>query len=149
MTRCVILLVALFCQAATLSAQRVRSDQEILMQLERDWDEAFRNNDVSFVASVLADEFVATYDNGTQADRKKELELAAAFNQQIDDSTLDDFTIRTYKDTAVVMFTLQLVGPMKGQRVVMTYRYMDVWIFRDGKWLCVASQSTRIVPPPA
>ena len=63
--------------------QPVRSDQEILIQLERDWDEAFHRNDVPAIANILADEFIATYDDGTRADRAKELELAAAFNQQI------------------------------------------------------------------
>jgi len=39
--------------------QRVRSDQEILIQLERDWDEAFHNRDVAFIDRLLADEFLS------------------------------------------------------------------------------------------
>jgi ketosteroid isomerase-like protein len=127
------------------AGQRVKSDQETLMELEREWDAAFRRNDVKFIASILADEFIATYDDGTRADKAKELELAANFNQQIDSSSLDEFTIHTFRDTAVVWFTLRLVGPMQGRRVEIAYRYLDVWVFRDGRWLCVASQSTRLM----
>ncbi len=56
---------------APVHAQEVRSDQQILIQLERDWDEAFLRRDVAFIERVLADEFVATYSNGTRADKAK------------------------------------------------------------------------------
>jgi ketosteroid isomerase-like protein len=131
------------------AAQRAKSDQEILMQLERNWDAAFLNNDAEFVSSILADEFIATYDSGTRADKTREVELVKSFNQQIDASSLDEFTIRIYGDTAVVWFTLHRIGPMQGRPVQLSFRYMDVWVYRDGKWLCVGSQSTRMNTPPA
>ncbi len=124
----------------------VRSDQEILTQLERDWDAAFHRKDVRFIESVLADEFVVTYDDGTRGDKAKELALAAEFNQQIDSSTLDEFTVKVYGDTAVVWFTQHLVGISKGQRLEIAFRYVDVFVLRDGKWQCVASQSTKLNP---
>jgi hypothetical protein len=54
--------------------------------------------------------------------------------------------VRVYRDTAVVWFTLRLVGIKQGQRSEMALRYTDVWIVRDGRWQCVSSQSTRVVP---
>jgi ketosteroid isomerase-like protein len=136
-----------FVSAATPSgarSQRARSDQEILIQLERDWDEAFHHNDVGVIENILAEEFVATYDDGSRADRKKELALAAAFDQQIDSSTLDDFIVKIYGDTAVVWFTQHLVGPSKGRQLALTFRYIDVFVLRAGRWQCVATQSTKV-----
>jgi ketosteroid isomerase-like protein len=135
-----------FVSAATPSAaqsQRARSDQEILMQLERDWDDAFRHNDVGFIENVLADEFVATYDDGSRGDRARELTLAAAFDQQIDSSTLDEFIVKIYGDTAVVWFTLHLVGPSQGRPLALAFRYVDVFVLRAGRWQCIATQSTK------
>jgi ketosteroid isomerase-like protein len=126
------------------SSQRVRSDQEILMQLEQDWDYAYHHRDVAFIQSVLADEFVATYGDGSRGDRAKELALAAAFNQQIDSSTLDEFIVKIYGSTAVVWFTQHMIGPSQGRRLEVTSRYVDVFVFRDGRWQCVATQSTRV-----
>src|SRR5262245_54271914 len=143
-TRLGVLAALLLLSAVGVGAQRVKSDQETLMQLERDWDAAFHRADAKFIASILADDFIATYDNGVRADKAKELDLAANFNQQIDASSLDDFTIHIYGNVAVVWFTLRLIGPIQGKPVEMTYRYLDVWNYRDGKWLCVASQSTRV-----
>ena len=130
----------------TTTAQAVKSDQQTLMDLERQWDAAFRNGNAKFIEGILDPDFIATYDDGTRADKAQEVSLAAAFNQQIDASDLDDFTIRINGDTAVVWFTLHLLGPVQGKPVQMTYRYTDVWVLREGQWKCIATQSTRVVP---
>jgi ketosteroid isomerase-like protein len=147
MTRATLLVLAFLVPAATaLDAQSapVRSDQQILITLEREWDAAFHRKDVTFIDRVLAEEFVSTYGDGSRGDRAKELKLAAEFNQQIDSSTLDEFVVKVYGDTAVVWFTQRLVGPSKGQQLSLTYRYVDVFVMRDGRWQCVASQSTKV-----
>lgn len=121
-----------------------RSDQQVLIELEREWNRAFYRKDVKFLDSVLAEEFVATYDDGTRGDKAKELALSAAFNQQVESAVQDDFTVRVYRDTAVVWFTLNVVGIKQGQRAELRLRYTDVWVMRDGRWQCVSSQSTRM-----
>ena len=130
--------------AADASQLSVRSDQEILIQLERDWVAALQRKDVKFVEGVLAPEFVSTYGDGTRGDRQRELELVAAFNQQVDKWTVDEFIVKVFRDTAVVWFTQRMVGPVQGKPTEITTRYMDVFVNRDGKWLCVASQSTKV-----
>jgi ketosteroid isomerase-like protein len=144
-------LVALVSTASLSAApvQRVQSDQEILIQLERDWDTAYHNADAAFIERLLADEFIATYGDGTRGDKAEELSRAASFDQQIDSSTLDDFIIKIYGDTAVVWMTQHLVGPSKGQRLELTFRYVDVFVLRDGRWQCVASQSTKVPATPS
>ena len=139
-------LLAVLAAVTTTGAQtgRVRSDQEILVQLEQDWDAASRRKDVRFIENILADEFVATYNDGSRGDRAKELALAADFNQQIDSSTLDEFIVKVYGDTAVVLMSQHLVGPSQGRQLELTLRYVDVFVMRAGRWQCVASQSTRV-----
>lgn len=148
MTWRLLLVAAIVGAAPAAPAQDLRglSDQQILMRLEREWDAAFLRNDVGFVESVLAEEFIATYDDGSTGDKAKELKLVAEFNQAIESSKLDDFTIKIYDKTAVVWFTRHLAGPSKGRRLEVSFRYMDVFVLRDGRWLCVASQSTKITP---
>ena len=102
------LLVVVTVWAAPVSAQSlpVRSDQEILVELERGWNEAFYRKDVTFIESLLADEFTATYDDGSQGDKARELALTSEFNQQVESAIQEDFTVRVYRETAVVRFTL-------------------------------------------
>jgi ketosteroid isomerase-like protein len=136
---------ALLCAAATVSAQRpVRSAQQILEQLERDWVEALQRNDVDFVNNVLAPEFVSTYGDGSRGDRVRELQLVKEFNQQVDKWTVDEFTVRVFNETAVVWFTQRMTGPVQGKPTEIVTRYMDVFVNRDGKWLCIGSQSTKV-----
>ncbi len=139
------LLLAVVSAVSALGAQSppVRSEQEILIQLEQDWDEAFHRNDARFIEPILADEFMVTYPDGTRGDKAKELEMAIV-EQPIESSRLDEFTVKVYRDTAVVWFTQHLVGQSQGQQVALTFRYVDVFVFRNGRWQCVASQSTRV-----
>jgi ketosteroid isomerase-like protein len=139
-----LLVLSLALPAAAQTPRRAQSDQDVLMQLERDWDAAFHRKDVAFIETVLAPEFIATYAEGQRADRAKEIANAREFNQQIDSSVLDEFDIKIYGDTAVVLFTQKLTGPSKGQPLTLTFRYMDVFVMRDSRWQCVRSQSTRV-----
>jgi len=150
-TACRVVLFSL-CAVLMLSApadsqSNVRSAQEILIQLERDWVAALQRNDVAFVDNVLAEEFVATYGDGSRGDRAHELKLVAEFDRQVDKWMVDEFIVKVYRDTAVVWFTQRMVGPVQGKPTEITTRYMDVFVMRDGRWQCVASQSTRVVPP--
>jgi ketosteroid isomerase-like protein len=142
-------LCLVFVAAAAISPLRaqdrpVQSDQDILMQLERDWDAAFLTRDVRTIDNILATEFMATYDDGSRGDRARELSLAAEFNQNIESSKLEDFTVKIYGDTAVVWFSRHVVGLSRGQRLELTFQYIDVFVFRAGRWQCIASQSTRV-----
>jgi hypothetical protein len=137
--------LALAVVSAEAAAQRpVQSAQQILEQLERDWIEALQTNNVAFIDSVLAPEFVATYGDGTRADKKRELQMVKDFNQQVDEWIVDEFIIKVFGNTAVVWFTQRMTGPVQGKPTQIVSRYMDVFVNRDGKWLCVGSQSTRV-----
>ena len=140
--------LATACAVTASASQRlpVASDQQILIELEQGWNEAFYRKDVAFIEDLLADEFVATYDDGSQGDKAKELALTTAFDQQVESAIQDEFTVRVYRDTAVVWFTLRLVGIRQGQRAEVTFRYTDVWVLRDGRWQCVSTHSTQVKP---
>jgi ketosteroid isomerase-like protein len=137
-------MVILWSVTASAQLRSVKSDQDILIQLERDWDEAFLRHDVRFIENVLADEFIATYGDGSRGDKAKELKLAAESNQQIESSALSDFTVKVFGDTAVVWFTRRLVGISQGRRLEVEYRFIDVFVWRADRWQCITTQSTKV-----
>ena len=141
-----IVCAALVPPSAVASAQPVKSDQEVIIGLEKSWNEAFYKKDVKFIASILADEYLATFEDGSRADKAKELALTASFDQAVESAVQDDFTVKIFGNTAVVWFTLHLVGIKQGQRAELTLRYTDVWVLRDGDWRCVSAHSTRVSP---
>lgn len=143
---CCVLAIASVATASASQRTPVESDQDVLVRLERGWNDAFYRRDAAFIETLLADEFIATYDDGSRGDKAKELALAAQFNEEVQSAVQDEFTVKVYRDTAVVWFTLHLVGLKQGQRSELTLRYTDVWVLRDGRWQCVSTQSTRVIP---
>ena len=144
---CGVLLAACTLPGSASQSRPVQSDQEVLIELEEAWNEAFYRKDLEFIEGILADEFMATYDDGTRGDKARELELAMEFDQQVQSAIPDEFTVRVFGDTAVVWFTLRLVGLRQGQTAEVTLRYTDVWVLRDGMWRCVSTQSTKVSAP--
>ena len=143
---CCLLVLAPEVLTAAAQDTTVRSDQEILVELEQKWNEAFYRKDVAFIESVLADEFRATYDDGKQGDKARELALVEEFNQQVLSAIQDQFSVRVYGDTAVVWFTLNLVGIRQGEQAEVAFRFTDVFVWRSDRWQCVSSQSTKVAP---
>ena len=137
-------LLAVLAGGVVAAQQSADTVEQTLIELERGWNTAFYDRDVAFLDSILAEDFIVTYDDGTRGDKALELELAETFNQRVVSSTQEDFIVQVYGDSAVVWFTLRVVGIRQGQEAEVTLRYTDVWVQRDGRWQCVSSQSTRV-----
>ena len=120
------------------------AEEQELIDLERAWDKAFVAKDMRFIERVLADEFVATYGDGTRGDKAAEMTQTLDFDQRVDSSALDSFRVRTYGDMAIVWFSRHMSGPKSGKIVSITYRFVDVFVRRGGRWQCVSSQSTKV-----
>ena len=101
---CVLALVAV--AASTASAQRrVKSDQDTLIELEERWDAAFHNHDQKFIDTLLAEEFVVTYGDGSRGDRAKELTLALDDRQR--DARHEQQRVSRANRHAVVVWDVQ------------------------------------------
>jgi len=122
----------------------VKSDEEILIELERAWNEAFYSKDVAFLESILADDFVATYDDGSRGDKARELMLAREFNQQVVSAVQDEFAVSLYGEVAIVRFRLRLSGMRQGELAELSLRYTDVWVLQNGSWQCVSTHSSKV-----
>ena len=61
-----VLAVAWAVTASSAQSPPVKSDQQVLIELEQGWNEAFYSKDIAFIENILADDFVATYDDGSR-----------------------------------------------------------------------------------
>jgi ketosteroid isomerase-like protein len=154
MSRSILLLVLDLLVASRAHAQEFKGQappdppptapEQELIALERAWDAAFVAKDMRFIERVLADEFVATYGDGTRGDKAAEMAQTVDFDQRVDSSVLDSFRVHIYGETAVVWFSRHMTGPKSGKIVSVTYRFVDVFVKRAGRWQCVSSQSTKV-----
>ena len=124
------------------SVQPGRIEQQ-LIDLEKKWNEAYRRKDIAVLNRILANDIIIIYGDGTRATKSEDI-ASIGLDEQIESSTLDDFQVQVYGDTAVVMSRLTSSGVRHGKHFNAQFRYIDVYRKRAGRWQCVVTQNTRI-----
>jgi ketosteroid isomerase-like protein len=129
-----------------------RAEREI-RELENQFARAVVEGDRAFYDRVLADDFTHTSHTGsfkTRAEFLAEDKFDAkgdpgSGRTRYDAYDVDDLAIRIYGDTAVVTGRTTPRGRnAQGQPISGRYRYLRVWVKRQGRWQAVAFEGTRI-----
>ena len=125
-----------------------------IIKLEREWADSNKTHSSDAVKRILADNAVIVYPDGstaTKADEVKTIESGAI--------TADSFEIADPKVTVIdgdsafisgrsVIKNGKYAVPNQKKPIDISgeYRFLDVYAKRDGKWVAVASQATKILP---
>jgi ketosteroid isomerase-like protein len=126
------------------SPKEARAVAAQLKALETEWEASFNNPDV--IAKSLADDFVGTSPAGKRV-TKKDLLREAKEDQSAPPKTIaHDLDVHFHgSDLAVVTGAAKQFNRNRaGQVVEHDFRFTDTWVERDGKWQCIASQSTLL-----
>jgi ketosteroid isomerase-like protein len=78
---------------------------------------------------------------------KKAEVLAEAFgskDRQVVSMQIDDLSVRSFGDWAIVTGRTQAAGEHRGEVAEVTLRFTDVFACRNSNWQVVASQATLI-----
>jgi uncharacterized protein DUF4440 len=118
-------------------------DEELLVSLERQLQEAVRRHDRRSLEDLLADDFRATGSSrlGT-VDRDQWLQLAT------EGVEWDSFEFRSAKcivlgDVGVVASVVNRQGTVAGENASGEFATVDTWLRREGRWQIV----NRVVLP--
>ncbi|MEU3934200.1 nuclear transport factor 2 family protein [Streptomyces sp. NPDC029044] len=117
-----------------------------LARLARGWAEAIVSNDPARIAAFMADEWVIVSDSGIDP-REKFLSLVES--GALTHSAMDlrtDPRVRVYGDTAVVTGRVTNTAHYQGERHDADEWTTDVFVRRQGRWLCVLSHITPAAP---
>jgi ketosteroid isomerase-like protein len=113
------------------------------------WDRAIVRKDRIAIAANMADDF-------RQIDARGNVETKANFvaglvspDLVIDPYTVEDFDVRLYGDTALLSGTTRMTGRFQGEVFKSHYRYIDIYVKRDGVWKIVSVQISPIPQRPA
>lgn len=117
-----------------------------LIQLMNDMAAASVRGDAAFFDRVLGREFVATTINGELKTKDQILADYHAGNVKFKSHVFDEYDIRFYGNVAIVRNRAKAVQIYKGKERTGQSRNTRVWTLRQGQWVCVAFQSTRIAP---
>src|SRR5262249_33674467 len=129
-------------------------DMREIRELETQLGRAVVQRDRLFFERVLAADFTHTSHTGkfkTRAEWMAENKFASPKEEPQPGKTsyttfdVDDLAVRTYGETAVVTGRSTPKGwNAKGEPIRGQYRFLRVWVKRQGQWQVVAFQGTRI-----
>jgi ketosteroid isomerase-like protein len=118
---------------------RVKSDLDILLDLNRDYIRSVQTSDVRRFDQILADDFVCSNPDGSLVDRQGFLKQTA-LPVRISNLEAHDIKVRIMGDFAIIhaRTTYTRPGGHAGSG-----RYTDVWARRERGWLAVSAHVTR------
>mgnify|MGYP000459011554 FL=1 len=114
------------------------------LQAERDFLLAHMNCDVVALGRLMADEAAQINSVGRVVSKAKVIASFDSGERHWDEAHSNEFRVRVYGETAVVIGRWQAHGISTGQAFEYSPRYLSVWIWRDGRWQMTVDQSTDI-----
>lgn len=113
-------------------------DEAALVQIEHTWVRASEQHDSAALGCILADEFEEADFDGSLINRSTM--LASAAKPSSGHSELADLHVHIYGDVAYV----RGIGlNSENGRPAGKTRFTDIFVYRDGRWQCVAGHDSR------
>lgn len=140
----VVVFLAAIALSLSLRGQTRDADEGKILALENAWNLAEQHKDARALDELLGDGLVyVDYDGSimTKAEFLASVQKPSLHPEQIvNEST----TVHLYNTSAVVTGIYREKGIDKGKPYLRRGRFTDTWVYQDGVWRCVASQSTLI-----
>ena len=124
--------------AITLSAQE-KPDAAYIRSMELKWTESYKLRQVDILASLLADDFVITIEDGSTYSKTGYISHSAEPSTHVEVAEMSDLKVRMHGTTAVVTGAYHERGRSDGKLYEYHDRFTDVWMKNASKWQVIAS----------
>ncbi len=131
----VLFLLALF---AVRSFAQEKSDAATIRTLESKWVDAYKQRQIAAIASLLADDYVITQEDGSVYGKVGFISYNAG-SLHVDVAEASDLRIHMHDNIAVVTGAYHEKGMQGGKPYDYHDRLTDVWMKIAGKWQLIAS----------
>jgi ketosteroid isomerase-like protein len=115
-----------------------------LQEAEKKWAAGAAKQDVTFMQSLVTDDYTMTNPVGQVVPGKVLIDKIKDGTFKVESLDYTDMKVRVYGDAAVVIGHLSCKGNWEGNDVGGEYAFTDTFTKIDGHWREVASQVTRI-----
>ncbi len=113
-------------------------DGNALVQIEQTWARALEQRDTAALACILADEFEDAGPDGKLTDRATT--LARAAEHPAIHHELTDLHAHVQGDFGYIRGLATAINTQG--KVVVKVRFTDIYVYRDGRWQCVAGHES-------
>ena len=122
--------------------------EEELIALSNEWDLAMVRNDADAIGRYMADDWTIVGPEGSMIDKATFLGLVKSGTLTHDVMESEDFRIRSYGSTAVVLARVVSGGKYQGQAFREVEQSSNVFVKQQGQWKCVLTHLSRLGPSP-
>jgi hypothetical protein len=140
MVKGVLVLAALCIGVFPLTSMRAQSsDQAEIRSLELKMLECYKHRQVEVFATVLDEDFVITFEDGSTYSKTGYLSYSASSSTHIELAEIPEMKVRMHGNTAVVIGIYREKGLDNQGTYDYHDRFTDIWIKKSGKWRMVAA----------
>lgn len=111
-----------------------------------EWDKAIVRKDRAAIEANMADDFRQIDGSGNLETKQSFVDDVVSPQLTIDPYVVEDFEVRLYGDTALLSGRTRMTGRYEGKAFSSHYRYIDIYVKRDGRWKIVSVQISKIPP---
>jgi ketosteroid isomerase-like protein len=108
------------------------------------WDNAIVRKDRAAIEANMAEDFRQIDAAGNVEGKRSFVDDIVSADLRIDPYTVEDFDVRLYGDVALLSGRTRMTGTFQGKPFASHYRYIDVYVRRNGEWKIVSVQISRI-----
>ena len=119
------------------------ADEEALLQILRDWGNAFLNKDRAALDNILAADFVSSGDQGIR-NKRQYMTSAMSSALKFESMSINNMQAMVFGDAAVVHGSDTVKGTERGEDISGQYRWTVVFERRDGRWQCVTDYGGKV-----
>jgi ketosteroid isomerase-like protein len=140
----VVCTTAVFVRAQDTSDSAVRSK---IIALEKAWNQAYKAGDTRALDSILDNEIVLINDDGSVQSKVEFLASVKATNNNSQEQQVspESMSVHVFGNTAVATGVFRAKGVEGGKSYVRRERFVDTWIYKNGNWVCVATNATPVL----
>jgi ketosteroid isomerase-like protein len=120
------------------------AEQSKILALENAWNLAEERKDVKALETLLHPELVYIDYDGSMMTKGQFIASVKAPELHPEQIVNESMSAHVYGDSAVVSGIYREKGVKNGKRYLRRGRFTDTWVYQNGLWVCVASQSTLI-----
>jgi hypothetical protein len=116
-----------------------------VLALEHAWNQAEERKDTKALDAIFDSDLIYVDYDGSLRNKSEFLAHVKSDASQPSQEITESMTGRAYGATVVVTGVYVAKGSEKGKAYVRRGRFVDMWVMRNGNWLCISSQSTPIL----
>jgi len=115
-----------------------------VLGLEKAWNQAYKAGDIKALSAILDNSLVLVEDDGSLKTKSEFLASVKAASVNEEQVAPESLTVRVFGSTAVAIGVIAVKESKGGKTVVHRERFIDTWIYKNGTWICIATDATPI-----